>query len=87
MTTTTKCLFLLCLSMVPFVVFSSTFTSQNPIDLPSAKPVPVLDTTDGEFRYDQVGPKGTPVRLLTPSRFGPLVGNFSLDFDFEKVQD
>ncbi|KAG5617804.1 hypothetical protein H5410_017628 [Solanum commersonii] len=189
-----KCLFLLCLCLVPFVVFSSTFTSQNPIDLPSA---PVLDTNskeveprssyrmvytnrgpyggdiyleyfpgsigrpcpDGVLRYGQVGPKA--VRLNTPShgvyeeqeiniqfvilnvekcgnytiwKVGPynrearlktgqqdskscfkivksprllgyelitcdgalvgtmgqrvaLVGNFSLDFDFEKVQD
>ncbi|KAL3342637.1 hypothetical protein AABB24_026589 [Solanum stoloniferum] len=109
MMTTTKCLFWLCLCLAPFVVFSSTFTSQNPIDLPSAKPVPVLDTTgkevdprssyrmvytnrgpyggdiyldyspagsicpDGVFRYGQVGPKGTPVRLITPSHFGPGV--------------
>ncbi|KAK4735010.1 hypothetical protein R3W88_009271 [Solanum pinnatisectum] len=94
MMTTTKFLFLLCLCLVSFVVFSSTFTSQNPIDLPSAKLVPVLDTTgkevdprssyrmvytnrgpygDGVFRYGLVGPKGTPVRLITPSHFGPDV--------------
>ncbi|KAK4735027.1 hypothetical protein R3W88_009288 [Solanum pinnatisectum] len=28
---------------------------------------------DGVFRYGQVRPKGTPVRLITPSHFGPGV--------------
>ncbi|XP_060204332.1 serine protease inhibitor 5-like [Lycium barbarum] len=31
-----KCLFLLSLCLIPFVAFSSTFTSENPIDLPTA---------------------------------------------------
>nr|AIT42168.1 Kunitz-type inhibitor B [Solanum tuberosum] len=46
-----KCLFLLCLCLVPIVVFSSTFTSQNPIDLPSdaTPPTPVLDVTGKEL--------------------------------------
>ncbi|TMW83982.1 hypothetical protein EJD97_000291 [Solanum chilense] len=46
-----KCLFLLCLCLFPIVVFSSTFTSQNPIELPSAspKPKPVLDTNGNEL--------------------------------------
>nr|BAA04148.1 proteinase inhibitor [Solanum tuberosum] len=44
-----KCLFFLCLCLFPILVFSSTFTSQNPINLPSESPVPkpVLDT-DGK---------------------------------------
>ncbi|KAK4735033.1 hypothetical protein R3W88_009294 [Solanum pinnatisectum] len=46
-----KCLFLLCLCLVPIVVFSSTFTSQNPINLPSESPLPkpVLDTNGKEL--------------------------------------
>ncbi|KAL3342640.1 hypothetical protein AABB24_026592 [Solanum stoloniferum] len=46
-----KCLFLLCLCLVPTVVFSSTFTSQNPINLPSESPLPkpVLDTNGNEL--------------------------------------
>ncbi|XP_015069870.1 aspartic protease inhibitor 8-like [Solanum pennellii] len=46
-----KCLFLLCLCLFPIVVFSSSFTSQNPIELPSAspKPKPVLDTNGNEL--------------------------------------
>nr|Q03197.1 RecName: Full=Aspartic protease inhibitor 10; AltName: Full=Wound-induced aspartate proteinase CDI inhibitor; Flags: Precursor [Solanum tuberosum]CAA48036.1 cathepsin D inhibitor [Solanum tuberosum] len=46
-----KCLFLLCLCLVPIVVFSSTFTSQNLIDLPSESPLPkpVLDTNGKEL--------------------------------------
>ncbi|KAK4735009.1 hypothetical protein R3W88_009270 [Solanum pinnatisectum] len=46
-----KCLFLLCLCLVPIVVFSSTFTFQNPIDLSSdATPrTPVLDLADKEL--------------------------------------
>ncbi|KAG5617807.1 hypothetical protein H5410_017631 [Solanum commersonii] len=73
-----KCLFLLCLCLVPIVVFSSTFTSQNPIDLPTDTTpcTPVLDTNgkspnsdapcpDGVFRYNSdVGPSGTPVRFI-----------------------
>nr|AAM10742.1 putative kunitz-type proteinase inhibitor precursor P1D4 [Solanum tuberosum] len=43
-----KCLFLLCLCLVPIVVFSSTFTSQNPINLPSDA-TPVLDVTGKEL--------------------------------------
>ncbi|NP_001275020.2 aspartic protease inhibitor 8 precursor [Solanum tuberosum] len=46
-----KCLFLLCLCLLPIVVFSSTFTSQNLIDLPSESPLPkpVLDTNGKEL--------------------------------------
>ncbi|KAL3342638.1 hypothetical protein AABB24_026590 [Solanum stoloniferum] len=46
-----KCLFLLCLCLVPIVVFSSTFTSQNSIDLPSdaTPPTPVLGVTGKEL--------------------------------------
>nr|AIT42196.1 Kunitz-type inhibitor B [Solanum tuberosum] len=43
-----KCLFLLCLCLVPIVVFSSTFTSENPINLPSDA-TPVLDVTGKEL--------------------------------------
>nr|AAO23566.1 serine protease inhibitor [Solanum tuberosum] len=43
-----KCLFLLCLCLFPIVVFSSTFTSQNPINLPSDA-TPVLDVTGKEL--------------------------------------
>ncbi|XP_049393890.1 aspartic protease inhibitor 1-like [Solanum stenotomum] len=46
-----KCLFFLCLCLFPILVFSSTFTSQNPINLPSESPVPkpVLDTNGKEL--------------------------------------
>ncbi|XP_049359508.1 serine protease inhibitor 5-like [Solanum verrucosum] len=40
----TNYLFLLSLFLLPFIAFSSTFTSQNPIDLPTATNKLVLDT-------------------------------------------
>lgn len=42
-----KCLLLLCLCLFPIEVFSSTFTSQNLIDL-SSDATPVLDVTGKE---------------------------------------
>nr|NP_001274866.1 Kunitz-type enzyme inhibitor P4E1 precursor [Solanum tuberosum]AAL99260.1 Kunitz-type enzyme inhibitor P4E1 precursor [Solanum tuberosum]AIT42154.1 Kunitz-type inhibitor A [Solanum tuberosum]BAC23032.1 cathepsin D inhibitor [Solanum tuberosum] len=46
-----KCLFFLCLCLFPILVFSSTFTSQNPIDLPTDTTpcTPVLDTNGNEL--------------------------------------
>ncbi|XP_049393893.1 aspartic protease inhibitor 1-like [Solanum stenotomum] len=46
-----KCLFFLCFCLFPILVFSSTFTSQNPINLPSESPVPkpVFDTNGKEL--------------------------------------
>ncbi|XP_049393897.1 aspartic protease inhibitor 10-like [Solanum stenotomum] len=66
----TKCLFLLCLCLVPFAVFSSTFTSQNPIDLPST---PVLDTSGKE-----VDPRSS-YRMVYTNR-SPYGGDIYLDY-------
>ncbi|XP_060204326.1 serine protease inhibitor 7-like [Lycium barbarum] len=49
----TKCLFLLSLCLLPIVAFSSTFTSENPIELPTATsdnqlPRPQVLDTNGE---------------------------------------
>ncbi|XP_060206438.1 serine protease inhibitor 5-like [Lycium barbarum] len=44
----TKCLFLLSLCLLPFVVFSSTFTSENPINLPTATSAKLVVDVSGK---------------------------------------
>ncbi|XP_059304196.1 serine protease inhibitor 5-like [Lycium ferocissimum] len=44
----TKCLFLLSLCLLPFVAFSSTFTSENPIDLPTATSAKLVVDRNGK---------------------------------------
>ncbi|KAK6794930.1 hypothetical protein RDI58_008383 [Solanum bulbocastanum] len=69
-----KCLFLLCLCLVPIVVFSSTFTFQNPITLPSEshQPKPVLDINGKEL-----DPNSS--YLITSPFWGALGGDVYLD--------
>ncbi|XP_055828404.1 serine protease inhibitor 5-like [Solanum dulcamara] len=73
-----RCLFFLCFCLLPIVVFSSTFTSQNPIDLPSAKPVPLLDVTGKE-----VDPRLS--YRMVPTYRGPSGGDIYLDYSLDST--